>query len=818
MKISFNWLKQYISPSADLNPDHVAELLTHCGLEVESIEQLDSIKGGLVGVVIGQVKSVVQHPNADRLKLTKVDVGEENLLDIVCGAPNVAEGQKVLVARVGSVLYPGDGEILEIKKSKIRGEVSEGMLCAEDELGLGKSHDGIVVLPEDLVIGSPAADHYGIKPDHILEIGLTPNRNDATSHIGVARDLVAVMNAKEHQGEAFYTLILPSIEKFEEGKGTAGFSVIVEDIEKCPRYMGIRIDDVNVASSPDWLQQKLKFIGLKPVNNIVDITNFVLHETGHPLHAFDAGKIVGKVVKIKTVAEGSKFIALDESEKKLSSTDLMICDENSTMCIAGVYGGLNSGVTEITTQVFLESAFFNSQSIRKTVKLHDLHTDAAYRYERGVDPKLTPYALKRAALLIQEIAGGKIVSAIFDNYPQPVENALVNFNMIKAEEIAGVAFPDPIFRGIMRDTGIEILKSNEEEHTLSVPTGKVDVNRQIDIVEELLRIYGYDKVELKGKLNASMVEGFGLKRDNVKEVISNYLSSNGFYEIMANSLTKSSNHIGINSFNEKERVKILNPLSQDLDVLRQTMLFSGLEVLEYNKNRRAADLRLYEFGKTYHKAEKGYVENTHLSLFMNGNRESESWSGVQKRSTFYYLKSFVVNVFERLGLNENIFLTDTISDELFSQGLVYKKGEKVIASFGLVQSKLAKKFDLGKDVLYADLNWDALLKYSSNKDLKMLDIPKYPEVRRDLSLLLDKKVSYSMLKDAAYRSEKKLLVGINLFDIYEGDKIEAGKKSYAVSFNLRDDNSTLNDKQIDACMERLMKTFESEFGAIIRRS
>ena len=821
MKISYNWLKNYVNTS--LSPQQIADLLTSCGLEVESLENFQSFKGGLQGLVIGEVKTKEKHPDADRLNITKVDIGKE-LLTIVCGASNVEAGQKVIVATAGTVLYPSTGEPFEIKTSKIRGQLSEGMICAEDEIGLGASHEGIMVLNADVPTGTFAKEYFEVEEDFVFEIGLTPNRADAASHIGVARDIAAVINAireRNTTGEAKnnLTLQLPSVEKFRVDNTDKKIEVSVEDAAACLRYSGVTISNVKVKESPVWLKNRLKAIGLKPINNLVDITNFVLHETGQPLHAFDADKIKGNKVIVKKLPEGNRFKTLYEVERKLSAKDLMICDAEEAMCIAGVFGGIKSGVSVATTSIFIESACFNPVSIRKTSRLHGLKTDASFRFERGTDPNITIYALKRAAMLIKEIAGGLVSSEIADIYPNPIGDFKVDLLYKNCDRLIGKTIDRNIIKNILSSIEIEILKENTDGLSLAVPPFKVDVQREVDVIEEILRIYGYNNIETPGAVRSSLSHSQKPDKEKIQNVISDLLSNNGFAEIMSNSLTRSEYIKSLETIKSENNVKILNPLSADLDVLRQTLLFGGLEAIAYNQNRKNADLKLYEFGKVYQALQNSnlvlpYEETQHLALFICGRKQPEIWNALNDEVSFFYLKGFVQSILSRLGIRETD--CNEITNDIFVDGLSYRVNNKKIVDFGLVNKSVLKSFDIPQKIFYADFNWQHVTELSGRNNIQYLEVSKFPSVRRDLALLIDKQVKFSDIEHLAYQTEKQLLKTVNLFDVYEGNKLEAGKKSYAVSFILQDEEKTLTDKQIDKVMEKLQKTFEMKFGAKLR--
>ena len=807
MKISYNWIKQFLQ--TDWDATKTGELLTDLGLEVEGIETKESIKGSLKGIVVGEVLTCIQHPNADRLKVTTVDLGN-GIVQIVCGAPNVAVGQKVPVATIGTTLYDEKGEGFQIKKGKIRGEESHGMICAEDELGLGTGHDGILVLNENLQVGTPVSEVFNIETDQIFEIGLTPNRSDAMSHFGVARDLKAGLM----QQDVFLELISPSVSDFHVDERTLRFDVEVENKEQTPRYCGITITDVTVKDAPEWIQNRLKSIGITPKNNIVDITNYVLHELGQPLHAFDAQKVKGNKILVKTLAEGTKFTTLDGVERTLSEEDIMICDADSTpLCIAGVFGGINSGVTQHTTSVFLESAYFNPVSVRKTAKRHALNTDASFRFERGIDINMTEYALKRAALLIKEYAGGTMGSDISDFYPEKIEDFQVFFSYESSYRLIGQEIPKETIKKILASLEIKINSETEGGLGLTIPSYRTDVQREADIVEEILRVYGYNNIEFSHKLNTSI--SFDSNSDTkIENIVANQLTSLGFFETMANSLTKPAyTHLSEN-ISEEANVAMLNPLSNDLKVMRQSLLFSGLESVAYNINRKNSSLKFYEFGKTYHKYNDKYQEDKHLTLFITGERTKESWSTVSKTSDFFYGKGVITAVLSRLGI-DNLKTTPTKLD-VFSEGITLSLGKMKLVEFGVVKRTILKEFGIKQEVLFADFNWDTLLKVTGNKNVKVSDLTKFPSVKRDLALLLDRKVEFKEIYNLAFQSEKSVLKEVDLFDVYEGDKLPEGKKSYAVSFLLQDDNKTLEDKQIDKIMQKLQQTFEKNLEAVLR--
>ncbi|MCD4731117.1 MAG: phenylalanine--tRNA ligase subunit beta [Bacteroidales bacterium] len=822
MKISYNWLKQYLE--IDKTPEELSELLTNCGLEVEGMENWQSVKGGLNGIVIGKVKSCSKHPNADKLSVTTVDIGTGELLPIVCGAPNVATGQKVVVATVGTKLYDGD-ESFEIKKAKLRGEPSMGMICAEDELGLGTSHKGIMVLDPEIKTGTLAKDYFNIEEDTIFEIGLTPNRTDAISHLGVARDIKAVLDNFDfkNQKPIKRTLNFPSADDFKTDDQSLDIDMILEDAIACPRYTGLTISNIEVKESPDWLQNRLNAIGIRPINNIVDITNYVLHETGQPLHAFDAEEITGGKVIVKKLPKGTKFITLDEIERELTGNDLMICNAKEGMCIGGVFGGIKSGVTEKTKNIFLESAYFDPVHIRKSSKYHDLQTDASFRFERGVDPDITLYALKRAAMLIKEIAGGKISSEIKDEYPQKIEKVKVEISWENIYRLIGKSLGDNIIKNILNSLEFEILNKTEDSLTLLVPSYRVDVTREADVIEEILRIYGYNFIEIPEKVYSSIASTAKPDPEKVLNLSVDFLSSNGFVEIMNNSLTKSTYYENDPDFDTKQSVQIFNPLSRDLKVMRQSLLFGGLETINYNLNRKNYDLKLFESGQVYkvknkqaEEVTKKYKESNHLALFITGKKNNESWYTSDDNADYIFLKAFSFNLLRRVGLKTNTLSFDKSCKKYFAEGLDYSNNKGKVLEIGEISSSVLNKFDIDQKVFYANFDWDLVFEEIKSQKISYTSISKFPEVRRDLALLLDSSVPYSEVEKLGYRTERKLLKEINLFDVYEGKNIESGKKSYAVSFILQDEEKTLTDKVIDKTMKKLMVTFEKELNAVIR--
>jgi phenylalanyl-tRNA synthetase beta chain len=809
MRISFNWLKQFIK--TELKSEEIADILTDLGLEVEGVDTFESLKGGLQGVVIGHVLTCEKHPDADKLKITTVDLGDGNTpVQIVCGAPNVAAGQKVPVATIGTKLFDKDGNAFEIKKGKIRGQESHGMICAEDELGLGESHDGILILAEDLKPGTLASKVFNIESDEVFEIGLTPNRADAMSHMGVARDLRAGLSQKGTSLE----LITPSVSKFKVEKRTLKIDVKVENDKLAPRYCGVTISGITVKPSPSWLQNKLKSIGLTPKNNIVDVTNYVLHELGQPLHAFDASQIKGNKVIVKTVAAGTKFTTLDDVERILHEEDLMICDEKGPLCIAGVFGGKNSGVTESTQSIFLESAYFNPVSVRKTAKRHTLSTDASFRFERGIDPAITEYALKRAALLIQEVAGGEITSDIVNIYPKKIEDFSVFIHFNKVNKIIGEEIKPETIKKILASLDIKVGTISDAGLGLVIPSYRVDVTREIDVIEEILRVYGYNNVKIPAKLNATISNSLRTEEFNVQNSIANQLCSLGFNEMMANSLTTPDYAKLSEKLREEFNVLMLNPLSNDLSAMRQSLLFSALEAVSFNINRKRSDLKFFEFGKTYHKLPGSYDEIKHLTLTITGNRNNETWLKPQEKSDFFLFKGYVISVLTRLGLDKKA-TSLPFENDVFAEGLALAVGKEIIVEFGSIKKSILKHFDIKQEVLFADYNWDKIQKYVSNK-IKFTDIPKFPEVRRDFALLVDENIQFEQIFNIAKQTEKSLLKNINLFDVYQGTNLPEGKKSYAVSFILQDDSKTLTDTQIDKIMSKLQSNFESQLGAILR--
>lgn len=808
MQISYNWLKQFLK--LDWEAERTAELLTDLGLEVEGINSFESIKGGLQGVVVGEVLSCVQHPNADRLKLTTVDIGTDEPVQIVCGAPNVAAGQKVPVATIGTTLYTAEGEAWTIKKGKIRGEESHGMICAEDELGLGERHDGILILDSGLAVGTPCADVFEVENDRVFEIGLTPNRADAMSHFGVARDLRAGLRQREIEKE----LITPPLTNFKITDRSLKIDVQVEDNTLAPRYCGLTLSNLIVQPSPDWLKNRLRAIGLTPKNNLVDATNYVLHELGQPLHAFDANKIKGHQIVVKTLPAGTKFTTLDGVERELHEEDLMICDAEKPMCIAGVFGGTFSGVTEETSSIFLESAYFDPVSIRKSAKRHGLNTDASFRFERGIDIENVELALRRAAILIKEIAGGDITSDVIDLYPNKVKPKEVFLSFDKIDGLLGQEIPRDKIKDILSSLEIKVMNVTESGMGLMVPPYRVDVERDVDVIEEILRVFGYNNIAISEKLTASIAASSKFEDHKLQQIIGDQLAAQGFFEIMANSLTSPEYAPLLEGTLTGRAVPLLNPLSQDLAVMRQHMLFSGLEAIAYNSNRKNQDLKLFEFGKTYHQLDSQRIENKHLSLFLTGNRQESSWVQTDRQTDFFYLKTLVENVLLRLGINE--VQSIPLERSYLSEGIGLTSRKKEVVVLGLVPQKVCKQFDIKQQVLYADFNWDAVLSLVPKEEIAFQSIPKYPEVTRDFALLLDDSVPFKSVYDMAFQTERKLLKAVSLFDVYTGNKLPKGKKSYAVSFTLQNDKGTLTDGQIEKIMGKLQRRYETELGAELR--
>ena len=820
MNISYNWLKEYVDFS--LTPDEVAAALTSIGLETGSVEEVQTIKGGLEGIVIGEVLTCEPHPNSDHMHVTTVNLGAGDPVQIVCGAANVAAGQKVVVATLGTKLYDGD-ECFTIKKSKLRGVESNGMICAEDEIGIGTSHEGIIVLPADAVPGTLAKDYYNIKSDYVLEVDITPNRADACSHYGVARDLYAYLKQNGYET----SLRRPSDEAFAVDNHELSIAIEVKDAALCPRYAGVSVKGVTVKESPEWLKDKLSTIGLRPINNIVDITNYILHAYGQPLHCFDADKVKGGKVIVQTLAEGTLFVTLDEVERKLSDKDLMICNAEEPMCLAGVFGGLESGTTEATKNVFIESAYFNPTSIRKSARRHGLNTDASFRFERGIDPNITIYALKQAALLIKELAGGTIAMDICDVYPAHIEDFKVELKYDYVNSLIGKEIPADTVKSIVTSLEMKIVDENAEGITLNIPPYRVDVQRPCDVVEDILRIYGYNNVEIPTALKSSLTtKGKEDRSHRLQQLVAEQLVGCGFNEILNNSLTKAAYYDGNETFKSENLVNLMNPLSNDLNVMRQTLLFGGLESIAHNANRKSADLRFFEYGNCYYynkerkDAEKVlacYSEDYHLGLWLTGKRVSGSWAHADEDASVYELKAYVENIFARLGLNLRSVVVGNLTDGIYSAALSYHtRGGKLLATVGIVSKKITKAFDIDNEVYYADINWKNLLQAIKSVKVSYTELSKFPSVKRDLALLLDKNVQFADIERIAYECERKLLKAVELFDVYEGKNLEPGKKSYAVSFILQDEEKTLNDKQIDKIMSKLIASYEKQLGAKLR--
>lgn len=804
MKISYNWLRQYIA--IDKTPEELSEILTDTGLEVEGLEKFEAIKGGLEGLVIGKVLTCSKHPNADKLSVTTVDIGLEEPSPIICGAPNVAEGQTVIVATVGAILYPTEGDSFKIKKAKIRGEVSEGMICAEDEIGLGEGHDGIMVLESDLKPGTPALEHFNIETDYVFEIGLTPNRSDAISHLGTARDIKAVTEKE---------INWPSVSLFKKDNDSLPIEVSVENADACPRYSGVTINNISIEESPDWLKNRLLSIGLSPINNVVDITNYVMHETGQPLHAFDYSKIKNNKVVVKTLPLNTPFTTLDDKERKLKAEDLMICDNESPMCIGGVFGGTTSGVSDSTTSIFLESAYFDAASIRKSAMVHQLKTDASFRFERGTDPNGTVYALKRAALLMKEISGAEIASDIIDIYPTKILEKKVLVSYRNINRLIGQEISIDKIHTILNSLDIKTDDISEKDFTAVIPTYRVDVTREADVIEEILRIYGFNNIQLPDTVGSSFLANSQTKDfDKLQQKISSYLVDNGYFEMMTNSLTKPEYADLSSTVDKSKHVVILNKLSEDLGVMRQSLLFSGLEVLARNINYKQSNLKTFEFGKQYFKQEGEYKEEKRLALFITGFEKVKQWNSETVSTDFHQLKGITEGILTRLNLKASDVSKD-VSD-IFSYGISYKLGQKTSVEIGSINSSILKELGIKQEVIYASFDWDLLLR-KTNDNIMVKQVSKYPEVRRDLSLVINKTVSYQDILELTQKSERNLIKSVDVFDLYEGDRIEKSKKAYSLKFILQDDKKTLTDKIIDKTMKRLIATFEKELGAIIRQ-
>ena len=819
MKISYNWIKNYLK--TDIEPAKVAGILTDIGLEVEGVEDWVSVKGGLEGFVIGKVLTCQKHPDADKLSVTTVDVGGEQPLRIVCGAPNVAAGQTVAVVTIGTTIYKG-ADCFEIKKSKIRGEVSEGMICAEDELGLGNDHTGIMVLNDDAKTGMPASQYFNITKDTIFEIGLTPNRIENGSHVGVARDLAAYLNLNENSTQ---NVTLPDVSLFKSDNNANVVEVVIENSKDCPRYTGVTISGIEVKESPQWLKDKLKAIGLNPINNVVDITNFVQHEIGQPLHAFDSEHITDKKIIIKNLPEKSKFITLDSVERTLSAKDLMICDTNGGIAIAGVFGGLESGVKPTTKNIFLESAYFNPVSIRKTSKRHGLKTDASFRFERGADPEITIWALKRAALLIKELAGGKISSEIVDIYPTPIKRALIEVSYNSISRLIGKIIDKSIIRKTLELLEIEIKEENDDKLILEIPARKVDVKCEADVVEEILRIYGFNNIQISDHLNSTITLTEKPEKEKLVNVVSDMLVANGFAEIMCNSLNPAAWYEQNDDFDKEKLVILANPLSSDLNAMRQSLLYGGLSSIIWNLNRQNHDLKLFEFGHSYFLAKPdanqpspdNYSEKLNLSIFITGQTSKQTWNNKAAPTDFFYLKSYMEMVFSRLGISpENLILSESPM-KYFAESITYQYNKEFLGEMGRISAKYLKQFDIDQDVYFGNIDWNNLMKVVKSHSISFKELPKYPTVKRDLALLLDRNIKFAQIKEIARKTERKLLQDIMLFDVYEHDSLGANKKSYAVSFTLRDDSKTLTDKSIDKTMQNLISAFERELNATIRK-
>ncbi|MBQ1953817.1 MAG: phenylalanine--tRNA ligase subunit beta [Alistipes sp.] len=820
MEISFNWLKKYID--IDLSASEVASILTDIGLEVEDFRKVETIRGGLQGVVVGHVTECWDHPDSDHLHVTKVDVGAEEPLQIVCGAPNCRQGLKVLCATVGSVLYPNGGdEEFKIKRSKIRGVESLGMLCAEDELGIGASHAGIMELPEEAVVGTAARDYLNIKDDYLIGIGLTPNRVDAASHIGVARDIAAYMRS---QGKDV-KVQLPSVDGFAVDNHDLEIEVVVENHDAAPRYAGLTVTGCKIAPSPEWMQNELRAAGINPKNNLVDITNYVLFELGQPLHAFDADKIEGKKVVVKNCAEGTPFVALDGVERKLSAEDLMICSAERPMCIGGVYGGLDSGVSDTTVNIFLESAYFNPVSIRRSAKRHGLSTDASFRFERGIDPNIQVYALKRAALLFKELAGGKISSEITDLNPTPAEDFVFDFSLDRANALIGKEIPEQTVRAILDALEVKILKEEGRVLTVAVPPYRVDVQREADLVEDVLRIYGYNNVEIPQAVHSTLSYAPRPDKNKLINIAADHLAATGYTEIMSNSLTKASYYEGLSSYKAEQCVKIMNPLSADLNVMRQTLLFNALEAVELNVNHRNADLKLFEMGNCYYfhpEVEQGenplarYSESYRIGIAVTGLDAAPSWNQKAAKASFYTLRATVEKLLRRFGIDLYTLRGESSQSDLYSDAIAYTQGPRTVVEMGIVAPEILRRFDLKQPVYFAEIDFDLIVRAAKKQRIAVEELSRFPEVKRDLALLVDKGVSFSELRNIAFATEKKLLKSVTLFDVYEGDKLPEGKKSYALGFTLEDKNQTLNDKMIEKAMANLQRQLEAKAGAQVR--
>ncbi len=821
MNVSFNWLKRYLD--CDLSAERMAEILTELGLEVEEFEKIETIKGGLKGVVVGEVLTCEDHPDSDHLHITTVDVGSEAPLQIVCGAANCRQGLKVMCATVGSVLYPIDSdEEFKIKRSKIRGVESLGMLCAEDELGIGRNHDGIMELPAEAVVGTPAKEYLHIADDYLIGIGLTPNRVDAASHIGVARDIAAYLKSRGERVE----FKLPSVEDFKVDDTSRTIEVEVVNSEAAPRYAGITVSGCKIAPSPEWMQNELRAAGINPKNNLVDITNYVLFELGQPLHAFDADKIEGGKVVVRSANEGEKFVTLDGVERTLTANDLMICSAERPMCIAGVYGGQDSGISDTTVNVFIESAYFHPVWVRKTAKRFGLNTDASFRFERGIDPNIQVYALKRAAMLMQELAGGRITSEIIDINPTPARDFEFEFSLERARKLIGKNIPEETFMTILESLDVKVLGREGEVLTVAVPPYRVDVQREADLIEDVLRVYGYNNIEISDHVNSTLSYAPKPDKARLQNVASDFLTSNGYTEIMSNSLTKASYYEGSTSYPAERCVKILNPLSQDLNVMRQTLLFNALEAVELNVNRRNGNLKMYEVGNCYaFAAEKAseentlakYVENNRIGITVTGLKTQLSWNSKEETASFFTLRAIVERLLKRFGIDIYALQSESLECDLYGDAIVFKQGPNEVVRMGVVSPMVRKKFDIKQEVYFAEVDFDQLIKMTKKAKVQFKELSKFPEVKRDLALLVNKNVTFSQLRSIAFATEKKLLKSVSLFDVYEGDKLPEGKKSYALSFILEDKNQTLTDKQIERTMANLQTQLEQKAGAEVRK-
>ncbi len=820
MNISYNWLKEYVD--FDLGPQELADALTSIGLEVGGVEEVQTIKGGLEGLVIGEVMTCEPHPNSDHMHITTVSLGQGDPVQIVCGAPNVAAGQKVVVATIGTKLYDGDNSIT-IKKTKLRGYESSGMICAEDEIGIGTDHSGIIVLPAEAVVGTPAKDYYNIKSDYVLEVDITPNRADACSHYGVARDLYAYLVQRGVQTQ----LHRPSVDAFKTDNNNLDINITIQNAEACPRYAGITVEGITVRESPQWLQDKLRTIGQRPINNIVDITNYILFAYGHPMHCFDADKIKGRHVIVKTMPEGTKFVTLDGVERTLSDRDLMICNSEEPMCIGGVFGGLESGTTESTRNVFLESAYFHPTWIRKTARRHGLSTDASFRYERGIDPNNTIYILKLAAMMVKELAGGTISSEIKSVSTKEFPPFRVELAYDKVNAVIGKTIPAETVKSIVGSLEMEIVNESADGLTLDVPQYRVDVQRDCDVIEDILRIYGYNNVEIPTTLQSSLTHpGETDRSDKLQNIVAEQLVGEGFNEIMNNSLTKSAYYDGLVAYPAANAVKLLNPLSNDLNVMRETLLFGGLETIARNANHKNPDLKLFEFGNCYfytadrQDADKplaAYTENCHLGLWLTGNNVRNSWAHPDEPNNVFMLEAYVRNILARLGLRLRDLSIQKFNTDIFATAVSVKTAAgKLLAVYGIVTRKLLKDFDISLEVFYADINWSELMKATRSNTVSFKEIAKFPAVKRDLALLLDKEVKFADIEKIAYETDRKLMKNVELFDVYEGKNLDAGKKSYAVTFTIQDEKQTLNDKAIDKLMQKLVKNLQDKLGAKLR--